>query len=191
MNILLLNAGSSSLKAALMESADGAMLSRGAADWAGTSTRYQFAGPDGKENTENAPWRGHAQAVERFIADLTTEQRSTIAAVGHRVVHGGPFTSSLKITPEIRSRIMDLADLAPLHNPPSLAALVAAEHQLPSVPHVAVCDTAFHSTLAPAAYTYPLPAKWTRDWGIRRYGFHGLSHAYCARRAAELLSPRP
>src|SRR5579872_1563211 len=97
MNILLLNAGSSSLKAVLMESADGAVLSRGLADWAGSSTRYHFAGLDGKERSENAPWHGHARAVEQFVADLTSAQRSTLAAVGHRVVHGGPFTSSVRI----------------------------------------------------------------------------------------------
>lgn len=191
MSILFLNAGSSSLKAVLMESADGAVLARGLADWAGSATRYQFAGQDGKDRSENAPWRGHAKAVQRFVADLTTAQRSALAAVGHRVVHGGPFTMSVRITPAIRSRIMDLADLAPLHNPPSLEALAAAEAELPHVPHVAVFDTAFHATLSSAAYTYPLPATWTRDWGIRRYGFHGLSHSYCAQRAAEMFAPRP
>jgi acetate kinase len=107
------------------------------------------------------------------------------------VVHGGDFTSSVRITPEIRARIMALADLAPLHNPPSLETLAAAEAALASVPHVAVFDTAFHATLPAEAYTYPLPAKWTREWGIRRYGFHGLSHAYCARRAAEMLGALP
>jgi acetate kinase len=93
----------------------------------------------------------------------------------------------VRITPDVRSRIAALAELAPLHNPPSLEALAAAEAELPDVPHVAVFDTAFHATLAPCAYTYPVPHQWTRDWGIRRYGFHGLSHAYCARRAAEML----
>ena len=86
---------------------------------------------------------------------------------------------------------MKLADLAPLHNPPSLETLAAAEAALPHVPHVAVFDTAFHATLAPAAYTYPLPAKWTRDWGIRRYGFHGLESRLCADRAAEMLTAGP
>jgi acetate kinase len=111
--------------------------------------------------------------------------------VGHRIVHGGPFTSSLRITPEVRSRILALTDLAPLHNPPSMEALAAAEAVLPNVPHVAVFDTAFHAMLLPEACTYPVPAKWTREWGIRRYGFHGLSHAYCARRAVEMLAAHP
>lgn len=192
MKILLLNAGSSSLKATLMAS-DGTPIARGLADWAGSATRYSYAGPDGKEHAEEVEWKGHAQAVKRFVHDLAQVQpsalseRAALTAVGHRIVHGGPFTSSVRITPEIRARVTALADLAPLHNPPSLEALAAAEAALPNVPHVAVFDTAFHATLPPEACTYPLPEKWTREWGIRRYGFHGLSHAYCAQRAAEML----
>jgi acetate kinase len=91
------------------------------------------------------------------------------------------------ITPQIRTQIAALADLAPLHNPPSLETLSAAEAELPSVPHVAVFDTAFHSTLPPEARTYPIPTRWTCDWGIRRFGFHGLSHSYCSQRAVEML----
>jgi acetate kinase len=188
MNILLLNAGSSSLKAAVMESADGSVVAHGLADWAGSATRYQFAGQDGKERSEQVPWKGHGKAFERFVGDLTPAQRSELAAVGHRVVHGGEFTSSVRITAEIRSRITALAELAPLHNPPSLETLAAAETALPDVPQVAVFDTAFHATLPPEAFTYPVPGSWTRDWRIRRYGFHGLSHAYCSLRAAELLA---
>jgi acetate kinase len=194
MKILLLNAGSSSLKATLVESGNGSVVVRGLADWAGSETHYEHAGPDGRERSEEVAWRGHARAVERFVGDLTNEQRSTLAAVGHRVVHGGQFTSSVRITPEIRSRITALADLAPLHNPPSLETLASAEAELPTVPHVAVFDTAFHATIPPEARTYPVPGTWTRDWGIRRYGFHGLSHAYCAHRAEEMLAsltPRP
>jgi acetate kinase len=193
MNILLLNAGSSSLKATLMRAAEGTVVARGLADWAGSVTRYQYAGPDGKDRSEEVPWKGNAEAVRRFVFDLmhaepvVLPERAGLAAVGHRVVHGGPFTSSVRITPEIRSRITQLADLAPLHNPPSLETLAAAEAELPGVPQVAVFDTAFHATLPPEAHTYPVPERWTRDWGIRRFGFHGLSHAYCARRAAEIL----
>jgi acetate kinase len=191
MNILLLNAGSSSLKSAVMKEADGAVVAHGLADWAGGATRCQFTGPDGADRSEQVPWRGHAKAVERFVADLPLPLRAKLAAVGHRFVHGGPFTSPVRITPAIRDRITALADLAPLHNPPSLEALAAAEAALPDVPHVAVFDTAFHATLSAEAFTYPVPAPWTRDWGIRRYGFHGLSHAYCARRAGEMLAARP
>jgi acetate kinase len=193
MNVLLLNAGSSSLKATLVDGTGGAVVAQAAADWAGATTRYQYQGPRGQERSEEVPWKGHGDAVVRVVHDLTRSppialpDPAALAAVGHRVVHGGPFTSSVRITPEVRSRILRLADLAPLHNPPSLETLRAAEGELPGVPHVAVFDTAFHATLPPEAYTYPVPARWSREWGIRRFGFHGLSHAYCARRAAEML----
>jgi acetate kinase len=103
------------------------------------------------------------------------------------VVHGGEFSTPVRITPAVRSRIAALAELAPLHNPPGLEALAAAESLLPEATHVAVFDTAFHATLPASAYTYPLPREWSHDWGIRRYGFHGLSHSYCAARAADML----
>lgn len=193
MNILLLNAGSSSLKATLMDSADGAVVAHGLADWAGSATHYRYENSRGEGRAEDVPWKGHAPAVHRFVHDLTHVAPAALptgaglAGVGHRVVHGGAFTSSVRITPDIRSRITALADLAPLHNPPSLETLSAAEAALPGVPQVAVFDTGFHATLPAEAYTYPVPDSWTRDWGIRRYGFHGLSHAYCSRRAAEML----
>jgi acetate kinase len=193
MNILLLNAGSSTLKCTLMDAANGSAIARAVADWAGSATRYLYAGPDGREHSEIVSWTGQADAVRRVLHDLrhaeptALAERAALAAVGHRVVHGGQFTSSVLITPEIRSRLSALVDLAPLHNPPSLATLAAAEAELPGVPQVAVFDTTFHATLPPEARTYPVPDHWTRDWGIRRFGFHGLSHAYCSRRAAELL----
>lgn len=193
MLILLLNAGSSSLKATLVESNDGSEIARGLADWAGAETVYRYTGPDRKERRGQVAWKGHVAAVRKFIRDLhqgepaAVKEISAIAAVGHRVVHGGEFSSPVRIAPDIRTRIAALAELAPLHNPPSLETLSAAEAELPDAPHVAVFDTAFHSTLPPEANTYAVPGKWTRDWGIRRFGFHGLSHAYCARRAAELL----
>jgi acetate kinase len=193
MNILLLNAGSSSLKCTLMEAGDGQVIAQSLTDWAGSATHYEYAGPDGKEHSEDVAWRGHAEGVRRVLHDLQHVEPialggpGTLAAVGHRVVHGGQFTSSVRITPAIRSRITALADLAPLHNPPSLDTLAAAETELPGVPQVAVFDTAFHATLPPEARTYPVPERWTREWGIRRFGFHGLSHAYCSRRATEML----
>jgi acetate kinase len=91
------------------------------------------------------------------------------------------------ITPEVKRAIAELAELAPLHNPASLDGITAAEQVLPGVAQVAAFDTAFHATLSQAARTYPVPRKWTREWGIRRYGFHGLSHSYCASRAAEMV----
>ena len=109
-----------------------------------------------------------------------------LRAVGHRVVHGGDrYTSAVRITAEVKRTIEELTELAPLHNPASLDGINAVEQVLPKVPQVAAFDTAFHATLSEAARTYPLPQKWTREWGIRRYGFHGLSHSYCTRRGGE------
>jgi acetate kinase len=193
MSVLLLNAGSSSLKATLLSPEDRAVIGQASADWAGPVTRYEFARSGEQRVAEEVPWRGHAAAVQRTLADLTPTRKSArtdsgaLAAVGHRIVFGGEFTSAVRLTPEVRSRISVLSELAPLHNPPGLETLAAAESELPRVPHVAVFDTAFHTTLPPAAYTYPVPESWARDWKIRRFGFHGLSHAYSAGRAAAMM----
>ena len=163
MRILLLNAGSSSLKATLVTSADGTVLAHGLADWAGSSTRYAYTGTDGRTKSNGVNGTGHAWAVKQFVRDLkeseppALEEVSELAAVGHRVVHGGPFTHAVRIGPEVRQQIASLVDVAPLHNPPSLATLAAAESELPGVPQVAVFDTTFHATLPPEACTYPIP----------------------------------
>lgn len=109
-------------------------------------------------------------------------------AVGHRVVHGGTaFTGPVRVDDAVRERLRDLTDLAPLHQPKSLAAMEAVTALLPGVDSVACFDTAFHTTIPEAAATYAVPREWRDRYAIRRYGFHGLSHAYCSRRAAELL----
>jgi acetate kinase len=107
--------------------------------------------------------------------------------VGHRIVHGGnTFTGPIRIDDRIRAQLQDLTDLAPLHQPASLAGLDAVTEQLPNVASVACFDTAFHATIPIAAATYPVPARWREEFGVRRFGFHGLSHAYASRRAAEM-----
>ena len=138
--------------------------------------------------------RDHSDALARILADLQIGPSAPlhslreIDAVAHRVVHGGnKFTAAVRITPEVKNAIDELSELAPLHNPASLRGIRAIEQALPWVPQVAAFDTAFHTTVPPAAQIYAIPRAWTRDWGIRRYGFHGLSHAYCTRRAAEML----
>ena len=111
-----------------------------------------------------------------------------VDAVGHRVVHGGTdLVEPVLIDADIEAQLRALVALAPLHQPKSLAGLDAARRLLPDVPHIACFDTAFHATLPPAAYTYALPAAWRTRWGIRRYGFHGLSHAWASRRGTELV----
>ena len=111
-----------------------------------------------------------------------------VDAVGHRIVHGGPdFTEPVLVDAGIERRLRHLAELAPLHQVKSLRGLEAAQRLLPGVPHVACFDTAFHATLPPAAYIYALPRQWRERWGVRRYGFHGLSHAWATRRARQLV----
>jgi acetate kinase len=112
-------------------------------------------------------------------------------AVGHRVVHGGErFAAAARIDSDVRAKLEELTELAPLHQPKSLAALDAVSGALPDTPAVACFDTAFHGTLGPAAYTYALPQAWRQRWPLRRYGFHGLSHAFVSRRVAELTGAR-
>ena len=130
----------------------------------------------------------------KFILDTLTDPKigvlsstGKIRAVGHRVVHGGEkFTRSVRIDGEVTEAIREMADLAPLHNTPNLAGILGAQELLPDIPQVAIFDTAFHQTMPEAAYIYPLPYEWYQIHGVRRYGFHGQSHLYAARRGAAL-----
>jgi acetate kinase len=135
----------------------------------------------------------HKDALSLILKTLTDQrigviaQAGDIAAVGHRVVHGGEkFTESVLIDDDVTAAIREMASLAPLHNPRNLSGINAARELLPSVPHVAIFDTAFHQTMPEAAYVYPLPYEWYKKHGIRRYGFHGQSHLHAARRGAAL-----
>jgi len=194
MKILVCNSGSSSLKFNLFEADEEVLLAEGGIDWTTEPTRLVFRRPGQPEVREELELQEHSEALARILADLQAGPSAPllgtedIDAVGHRVVHGGRrYSTAVRITPEVQGVIAELSELAPLHNPASLEGIRAIEQALPSVPQVAVFDTAFHATLPAAARTYPIPQKWTNDWGIHRYGFHGLSHAYCARRAAEML----
>jgi len=160
--ILVVNAGSSSLRLRALDPADavtaGADLPapRGAADHREIKTAIESFGP--------------------------------VDAVGHRIVHGGAlYTGPVAVDDRVRRRLESLTDLAPLHQPTSLAALDAVQAALPAVPAVACFDTAFHATIPAPAATFALPEEWRTRWSLRRYGFHGLSHAYASRRAASLL----
>jgi acetate kinase len=160
--ILVVNAGSSSLKLRLLDPTDVVV---GEADLA----------PPGSG--------ANATAVADAIAGL-----GPIDAVGHRVVHGGTrFTDPVLIDAETLAAMADLTEMAPLHQPKSLAGIEVVSAALPGVPAVAAFDTAFHATIPAAASTYALPASWRKRWGVRRFGFHGLSHAYASRRVAELM----
>ncbi|MEM8681474.1 MAG: acetate/propionate family kinase [Planctomycetota bacterium] len=190
MYLLLLNAGSSSLKGALVQLPSRQPAATATAEWSGDQTKYQWQDLHGtRHRGETRPWRDHVEAFHGMVKDLLAApvQPADILAVGHRVVHGGRFDTAVKITPAVRQEIEAVSEQAPLHNPASLATIDAAQAALPRATHIATFDTCFHRTLPPEAATYPLPRQWTEDWGIRRHGFHGLSHEYCLQRTAELM----
>lgn len=195
LKVLVYNAGSSSLKFSLFEAERECLLAEGGIDWSAIPTRLVVRRPGQPEIVEALAFRSHADGITRILTDLQAGPAAALrdlgelGAVGHRVVHGGDrYVAAVRITPQVKEAIAEFAELAPLHNPPSLAGITAVEEVLPLVPQVAAFDTAFHATLSEAARTYPLPRAWTRRWRLRRYGFHGLSHSYCAARAAEMLS---
>src|SRR5678816_3065830 len=197
MKVLVCNAGSSSLKFSLFEAEGELLLAEGGIDWTTKPTRLVFRRTGHQEIREELKLEKHADAVARILDDLRAGPSAPLRvfgdlrAVGHRVVHGGErYTAAVRITPEVKRVIGELAELAPLHNPASLDGITAVEQVLPKVPQVAAFDTAFHATLSEAARTYPVPQKWTREWGIRRYGFHGLSHSYCTGQAAKIIGRR-
>jgi acetate kinase len=166
--VLVVNCGSSSLKYRLFDGDETVAM----------GTVERIAEPGG-------PVPDHAAALRRVLGDLDL---TGVAAIGHRVVHGGlRFTAPTPIDDEVLTAIEDLVPLAPLHNPPNLAGITAARRLTPGVPQVAVFDTAFHRTLPPAAATYAIDAGTARRHGIHRYGFHGTSHQYVSRRTAEAL----
>jgi acetate kinase len=194
MKILVCNAGSSSFKFSLFEAGSDILLAEGSIDWTTQPTQLVYRRTGYQQIREELKLKKHADAAGRILDDLQAGPSAPlhglaeIHAVGHRVVHGGErYTGAVRVTPEVKRAIAELAELAPLHNPASLDCITVAEQVLPGVPQVAAFDTAFHATLSEAARTYPVPRKWTREWGIRRYGFHGLSHSYCAGRAAEMV----
>lgn len=204
MKILVLNGGSSSLKAQLREVAGDektvpapAPLWDARADWSrrAGAAGVRITSRDQKPVEREIPIRSSADVIGPMLESLWSgpasvlRHREEIDAVGHRVVHGGQsFRESVRITPKVQAEIRRLAEFAPQHNPFEAEAIEAAEQVLgPRVPHVAVFDTAFHATLPDFAFTYPGPYAWL-DLGIKRYGFHGISHQYASRRAAEILN---
>jgi acetate kinase len=186
--ILVLNAGSSSVKFALYDAAASHESASGLIDWKGGGKATQTlnrAGTGTIQNTVDVP--GYREAVQAILHLLAADVKH-VAAIGHRVVHGGTrYQTSVRIDEAVKTEIDRLSELAPLHNPPALQVIHGAEHALANVPQVAVFDTAFFATLPEHAHIYPLPYEWYQNWGIRRFGFHGISHAYCTDRAAELL----
>src|SRR2546423_5956014 len=176
--VLVLNSGSSSIKYQLLDMADRARLATGVVERIGEA---------------GGAVADHAAGMRQALAELEGNlDRGALAAVGHRVVHGGDrFRGPTLIDDEVCDAIRDLIPLAPLHNPANLTLIEAARATFPDTPQVAVFDTAFHQTLPAPAHTYAVPAAWRDELGVRRYGFHGTSHQYVSRRAAALLGRRP
>ncbi len=199
--ILVLNSGSSSLKFAVHETGRRTPLLSGLAERLGDdNATITFRDTDGKRVqpldrstsvSGHAP--GHPTALAAVLAELSRRGWvDVLAAVGHRVAHGGErFSASVLITPSVVDAIEACIPLAPLHNPAALLGIRAALTRLPDIPHAAVFDTAFHQTMRPEAYHYALPMDLYRDYGVRRYGFHGTSHRFVAREAVSLLGLHP
>jgi len=195
MLVLVINAGSSSLKYQLLNAATGDVLAKGGAERIGLNDaliKHSRNGNDAVTLPVDMP--NHKVAVHAVLTVLTSEEHGIIKnmneidAVGHRVVHGGEkFATSVLITPEVKRAIRACFDLAPLHNPPNMTGIEACEESMPGVPQVAVFDTAFHQTMPAKAYMYALPYELYEKHGIRKYGFHGTSHGYVAQRAATIL----
>lgn len=196
MKILVINAGSSSLKYQLLNSDTGVVLAKGLCERIkldGSRLKHEKAGQS--PVIIETPMPTHKEAINAVVAALTDKEHGAISsmeeidAVGHRVVHGGEkFSTSARITPEVKKAIKECFDLAPLHNPANMMGIEACEEVMPNVPMVAVFDTAFHQTMPDYAYMYALPYELYEKENVRRYGFHGTSHKYVAAEAAKFLN---
>lgn len=190
MKILVLNCGSSSIKFQLRDADSEALLCKGLIERISEPKGAISVSSDGKKLQRQEEMANHAVALDHMIQLLTSPELgvmtnlSEIGAVGHRVVHGGEeYSESVLIDDKAIETIDRLSSLAPLHNPPNLKGILACREVLPGVPQVAVFDTAFHQTMPPVAYIYPLPRSLYEKYKIRRYGFHGTSHRYVHGRA--------
>jgi acetate kinase len=199
MIILSLNCGSSSAKYRLYDYDKKETLATGIVERVGIGKSYINQAGLGRDPIKfDHECANHKEAIKLIIDTLldpkigVLDDLTKISAVGHRVVHGGEkFTKSVKITPETLETFKSLYSLAPLHNPPNVLGIEAAMDVLPGIPHVAIMDTAWHQTMPPSSYMYALPYEWYQKYGVRRYGFHGTSFLYVAKRAALLLGKDP
>ncbi len=195
MKILIINAGSSSVKFTLYESENPAPLAKGIVERINTpSATLKLANHRGQKFEEQIRANSYEAAISEICLALigrthgVLENLTEIEAIGHRVVHGGATISgAVRITPAVKQIILDCFELAPIHNPPNYEGIEACEHLFPNVPMVAVFDTAFHQTMPARSYAYAIPQSLAAKHKIRRYGFHGTSHHYVALRAAEAL----
>ena len=195
MKVLVINAGSSSLKYQLLDTDNQEVLAKGLCERIGIDGKFTYKAP-GKNTIDavDVAMPTHSEAIQAVLNALVDADNGVIAsmseieAVGHRVVHGGEtFASSVKIDDAVMAALEECIPLAPLHNPANITGIKACQACMPGVPMVAVFDTAFHQTMPPVAYTYALPYEYYENDKVRRYGFHGTSHKYVAQRAAAML----
>ena len=201
MKVLVLNSGSSSQKSALFELEPESSfdptppLWEGKLQWDGDKEELHIRNRSGQEVRKEGKAGDHRATVTAMLGNLWSgptavlKSRDEVAAIGHRIVHGGPkLALPARITSEVKREIENVSAIAPLHNEAGLQGIELAEKLFPNVPQFAVFDTGFHRTLPDAAKVYALPYDWYEKGGIRRYGFHGINHEYCAHRAAQLLN---
>ncbi|WP_422660842.1 acetate/propionate family kinase [Paenibacillus sp. EC2-1] len=196
MNILVINAGSSSLKYQLYNMTDESVLAKGLVERIGMDSSILTHKPTGKQDvTEVSEILEHTTAIRKVLGMLTDKEHGVISsiqeiqAVGHRVVHGGEsFKESALVDGDVKAEIRRLFDLAPLHNPAAMLGIKAAELNMPGVPQVVVFDTAFHQTMPEKSYLYAIPRVLYNKYKVRRYGAHGTSHEYVSKAAAEFLN---
>ncbi|MGC8963773.1 MAG: acetate/propionate family kinase [Brevinematia bacterium] len=187
MNVLVVNSGSSSLKYQLINTSDNSVIVKGLVDRVGNIGATHSYTLNGNKVKEDVIARDHKDAIA-IVVKVVKDNNFDIDAIGHRVVHGGyKFFESVLIDNEVIEYIREFSKLAPLHNPPALAGILACREVLPNLPQVAVFDTAFHQTIPQHNYLYALPYKYYDIYRIRKYGFHGTSHRYVAYKTAEFL----
>jgi acetate kinase len=199
MVILALNCGSSSVKYQLYDWNKKEVIAKGMVERVTIGDSYIIHEVPGRETyREEYECPDHKVAIHLIVKVLTDDgygvvsNMNQINAVGHRVVHGGEkFTCSVRIDDAVLDAIKEVQHLAPLHNPPNISGIEAAQANLPDVPHIAIFDTAFHQTMPEHAYMYPVPYEWYENHSVRRYGFHGTSHLYVSKRAAVMLNKEP
>jgi acetate kinase len=193
MNVLVLNCGSSSAKFAVIDAVSGRELVSGIAQRLGSPQATLDFKVDTRKESRLLHGAGHEEAL-RAVGHLLEEVgvADRVAGIGHRVVHGGArFSGSMPITPEVIAKIEECIPLGPLHNPANLLGIRIAQELFPSLPQVAVFDTAFHQTMPPRAYLYAVPYDWFEKHEVRRYGFHGTSHRYVSQQAVKQLGLDP
>ena len=198
MNILVINCGSSSLKFQLIDAVTEKLIAKGLCERIGIEGSQLVYQPAGQDKIKTVtPMEDHTQAIKLVLEALTDKEKgvvkdlSEIGAVGHRIVHGGEkFAASTLINEEVIAAITECNELAPLHNPANLIGIAACEELMPDTPMVAVFDTAFHQTMPQEAYLYGIPYEYYEKYKIRRYGFHGTSHSYVSKKAAEVLGQK-